>query len=189
MAAWIISAIVLVACFARILPHLNAMPIVALALFTGAYLPDRRSAFLVFFGGLFVSDAARGLHSMIPVVYGALVPVLFLGLALKKKLRAATVAGATLSASLIYFFLTNLGVWVLGGCDWTRAREYPLSLAGLAGAFSAALPGLPEKILADLLASAVFFGVFPLAYGSFARAFETGAAPIESIRGRDGKSS
>jgi hypothetical protein len=172
MAGWMMSAFVLIAYFARILPHMTSIPIVALALFTGAYLPDKRSAFLVFFGGLFVSDLALGLHGMIPVVYTGLVPVLLAGFGLRKNLRAPRIAGAALFGSLIYFFLTNFGVWVLGGCDWTQAREYPPTLAGLAGAFSAALPGLPEKMLADLLASALFFGVFPLAYRSFAGTFE-----------------
>ncbi len=148
------------------------MPIVALALFTAAYLPDKRSAFLVFFGGLLLSDLTRGLHSMIPVVYAGLVPVLLVGFALRKNLRTTRIAGGTALGSVIYFFLTNFGVWVLGGCDWTQAREYPPTFAGLAGAFSAAWPGLPERMLADLLASSLFFGVFPLVYRSFAGAFE-----------------
>jgi hypothetical protein len=178
MTVWIMSAFVLIACFARTLPHLTSMPIVALALFTGASLPDKRSAFLVFFGGLFMSDLALGLHGMIPVVYGGLAAVLLIGFALRKNLRARPIAVATVSAALIYFFLTNFAVWLLGGCDWTRGREYPMTLAGLAATFSAALPGLPEQILADLLASALFFGVLPLVQRSLAGAFA--AAPRRS---------
>jgi hypothetical protein len=172
MTTWIASALILIACFARIVPHLASMPIVALAPLTAAYLPDKRSAFLVFFGGLLVSDLVRGLYAMIPVVYAGLVPVLLIGFQLRKKLNVAPIAAATLSGSLIYFFLTNFGVWILGGCDWTQAREYPLTFAGLVDAFSVALPGLPRKMLADLVAALLFFAAVPLMHERLARIFD-----------------
>ncbi|HEV8343523.1 MAG TPA: DUF6580 family putative transport protein [Candidatus Binatia bacterium] len=165
----IISVVVLIICLARVLPHPIPVSISALALFASVYLPQKRSAFLIFFGGMFISDFVLGLHSLIPVVYASLVPILCLGFGLKKNLRAPNIAGATILGSLLYFFLTNFGVWVLGGCDWTQAREYPPTFAGLLSAFAAAFPGLPKRILWDLVGSSLLFGIFPWAYKSLAR--------------------
>jgi hypothetical protein len=168
----IVSALIVISCFARVFPHMSPVPIVALALFAAVYLPNPRSAFLVFFGGLCLSDLMLGLHALIPVVYASLIPVLFVGFRLKKNRQAPKIAGATVLSSLLYFLLTNSGVWVVGGCDWTQAREFPATFGGLMSAFAAALPGLPKKVLADLLGVAVLFGTLPRAYkflGAFHR--------------------
>jgi hypothetical protein len=164
MANFIITcALILISSLARIFAHTSPIPIVALALFTAVYLPHQWSAVLVFFGGLFLSDLILGLHALIPVFYAGLIPALFVGFRLRKNLYASEIAGATVLSSLFHFLLTNFGVWVLGGCDWTQAREFPPTFAGLMSAFAVALPGLPEKILADLLGAAVLFGAFPCA--------------------------
>jgi hypothetical protein len=105
------SAIVLMTSVGRSLPHIIPVPIVALALFTAVYLSKNRSAALVFFGGLFISDLAFGLHDLIPVVYASLVPVLFIGFKLRENLGGIEIARASVVSSLVYFLLTNLGVW------------------------------------------------------------------------------
>jgi hypothetical protein len=152
------SVIVLIACLGRSLPHIIPVPIVALALFTAVYLADKRSAALVFFGGLFIGDLAFGLHDLIPVVYASLVPVLFIGFKLRENLGGVEIARASVISSLIYFLLTNLGVWAAGACNWSDGREIPATVPGLIGTYSTALPLLPANISTDLLASFLLFG-------------------------------
>ena len=129
----------------------------------GSPASDRRSAFGSFFGALFVSDLILGLHGLIPVVYGSLVPVLWIGFRLKKDLRAWKIAGAALLGSLIYFSLTNFGVWALGGCGWIEGPEFPKTPAGLMLAYAAALPGLPTKLFVEFLGSALLLLFLPRA--------------------------
>jgi hypothetical protein len=167
----IVVTIIMITCFARTLPHLTPIPIVALALFVAVTLPRKRSALVFFFAGLLLSDLLLGFHWMILIVYASLVPVLCMGFELKNNLSGHNILGVTVLASLIYFFLTNFAVWVLGACEWTQAREFPMTFAGLVSTFSAALPGLPKKILADLIGSSLFFGAFPLAYKTLGRCF------------------
>jgi hypothetical protein len=152
------SAIVLMTSVGRSLPHIIPVPIVALALFTAVYLSKNRSAALVFFGGLFISDLAFGLHDLIPVVYASLVPVLFIGFKLRENLGGIEIARASVVSSLVYFLLTNLGVWVAGACNWSDGREIPPTLAGLVSTYSAAVPLLPARMSTDLLASFLLFG-------------------------------
>jgi hypothetical protein len=140
------------------LSHIMPVPIVALALFTAVYLSNKRSAVLVFFGGLFMADLALGLHALIPVVYASLVPVLFIGFSLRKNLGGLEIARVSVLGSVLYFFLTNFGVWLAGACNWGDGREIPLTLSGLLSAYSAALPLLPARISTDLLASVLLFG-------------------------------
>ena len=166
----IVSAVILIVSLARALPHPIPISISALALFAAVYLPQKWLAFLVFFGGLFISDLVLGLHPMIPVVYASLISVLFVGFKLSRNLDTQKIVRATVLGSLFYFLLTNFGVWVLGGCDWTaaEAREFPLTFAGLMSAFAGGFPGLPKKILSDLLGSSLLFGAFPWAYKTLA---------------------
>src|SRR2546430_17194146 len=125
MHALIISSIAVMSLLSRILIHDSTIPVVALALFAAVYLPSQRSSFLVFFGGLFLSDLLLGLHVLIPVVYASLVPILIVGFRLKNNLRALQIARTTMLSSFLYFCFTNLGVWVLGGCDLTKIRQFP----------------------------------------------------------------
>jgi len=164
----IVSAVILIVSLARALPHLIPISISALALFAAVYLPRKRSAFLVFFGGLFISDLVLGLHPMIPVVYASLISVLFVGFKLSRNLDTQKIVRATVLSSLLYFLLSNFGVWILGGCNWTHDREFPLTLAGFLSVFAGGFSGLPKTILSDLLGSALLFGAFPWAYKTLA---------------------
>jgi len=160
----IVSAVILIVSLARALPHPIPISISALALCAAVYLPRKRWAFLVFFGALFIGDLLVGLHPMIPVVYASLISVLFVGFKLRTNLDTQKIVRGTVLSSLLFFFLSNFGVWVLGGCDWAHGREFPLTLAGFLSVFAGGFSVLPRSILSDLLGSALLFGAFPWAY-------------------------
>jgi len=62
---------------------------------------------------------------------------------------------AALASSVLFFLVTNLGVWVTG-------TLYPKSWAGLAAAYLAALPFFRNTVLGDLSYVALLFGGFAL---------------------------
>ncbi len=140
----------------RLLPHpTNFEPIGALALFAGAHLEKRR-AFVIPLVAMLLSDAVIGFHSQMAVVYGAFVLIVCMGSLLKERTTAGAVTASAFSASLLFFILTNFGVWALDSL-------YPHTPTGLIACYVAALPFFANSIAGTLFYSAILFGGFALA--------------------------
>lgn len=149
---WLAILFILVGIFSRLLPHLpNFAPLVALALFSGVYF-RRKNGWLLPLGIYFVSDLIIGLHSTVFFTWGSIVLIYFLGRRLQSRKTLANTALFTLSASFLFFLITNFGVWLLG---W-----YPRNLAGLASCYLNALPFFRASLLSDFVYVAVFFGAY-----------------------------
>lgn len=147
----------------RLLPHMpNFVPVGAIALFGGSVL-GRRSAIVIPLTIMVVSDIILGLHSVIGYTWGAF---LLIGVFAFHYLRGWIDLGRIITASLvgstIFFFISNLGVWLSGFL-------YPLTLAGLVQCYYMALPFFRSTIVSDLLYSGVLFGIYALAQKLVAR--------------------
>lgn len=152
----VLTAIVLVAAAARLLPHPpNFAPIAAMALFGGAHFADRRLALGVPLAALLLSDALIGFHSGMVAVYGCFALITLLGLGLRTRPGAGPVAGAALTGSLLFFAVTNLAVWLDG-------RLYPRTAAGLVECYVAALPYFRNTLAGDAAFTVLLFGGFAL---------------------------
>ena len=153
--AAILTAI-LVAAAMRLLPHPpNFTPIGAMALFGGAYFGRRALAFAAPLGALLLSDAILGFHSSMPFVYASVALVVLIGWALASRATPLRIAGAAIASSVLFFAVTNFGVWLTGGM-------YPQTLSGLAACYVAAIPFFQNTMAGDLLFSALLFGGFAL---------------------------
>lgn len=151
-----LALVVLAAAASRLLPHPpNFTPIAAMALFGGAHFADRRQAFLVPLGVMALSDLVIGLHQLVPVVYGSFALIVGIGLWLRTRRTPATIAAAAIASSVVFFLITNFGVWALG--SW-----YPKTAAGLLAAYVAAVPFFRNTLAGDLFYTAVLFGGFAL---------------------------
>jgi len=138
----------------RLIPHPpNMTSVAAMALFGGAMLDDRRLAFAVPLGAMFLSDLLLGFHDMMFIVYGTFALIVCIGLWLQRHRSAATIAGAAIVSSLLFFVTTNFGVWALD-------HMYPHTLTGLVACYTAALPFLRNTLEGDLLYTLVLFGGF-----------------------------
>jgi uncharacterized membrane protein len=139
----------------RLLPHLpNFTPIAATALFGGVYL-NKKYAFFVPILAMFISDIFLGFHSTMPYVYGSFILTGLIGLWLKNHKNTQNIIGATLLSSVLFFLITNFGVWAGG---W-----YPKTLSGLMQSYVMAIPFFRNTILGDLCYTGVFFGAYELA--------------------------
>jgi hypothetical protein len=148
---------ILAAAASRLIPHPpNMASITAVALFGGAYLSDKRLAFLVPLAALFLSDLILGLYAHMEIVYGSFALVVCIGLLLRRKRTTVRVAGAALLSSILFFVITNFGVWAFGSL-------YPKTTAGLVACYVAAVPFFQNTLAGDALYTAVLFGGFALA--------------------------
>lgn len=147
---------ILAAAMLRLVPHPpNFTPIGALALFGGAMLGQRALAFVAPLGALLLSDLILGLYPGMAFVYGSVALVVLLGWSLSRRRSALRIGAAAVASSVLFFALTNFGVWLSSGM-------YPLTGAGLAACYTAAVPFFQNTLAGDLFYSAVLFGGFAL---------------------------
>ena len=133
---------------------LNFSPVAALSLFGAAYLKDKKFAFFVPVVIMFLSDCVLGFHKTMFFTYGSFALISFVGFSIfENKISTARVLVASLSASLIFFVVTNFGVWLM-------ENMYPKNMSGLVDCYVAAVPFLRGSLLGDLIFSAVLFGAF-----------------------------
>jgi hypothetical protein len=145
---------ILAAALSRLLPHpQNVAPIAAMALAGGVYL-DKKLGLILPLAALFVSDLFIGFYPILFFVYGSFLVIGMIGLWLKSHKKPLPVLGATLFGSIIFFLVTNFGVWIVG------PEMYPRTLAGLSECYVAAIPFFRNTVLGDLAYTGVLFGLF-----------------------------
>lgn len=154
--------IIVLATIMRLLPHpANVAPIAAMALFGGVYL-NRKSALVMPLIALFVSDIFLGFHATMPFVYGSFLLIGLVGLWLRKHKQAGFVIAGSLFSSLLFFLITNGGVWLIGDM-------YPHTVSGLIDCFVMAIPFFRNTIFGDLLYVGIFFGSFEVIHRLLSR--------------------
>lgn len=160
----LITAILLIlfAAFSRLLPHpMNFAPITAIALFSGVYL-NKKYAFIVPIAAMILSDFFIGFYPYVYWVYGTIIILAFVGLWLKKRVeegttgkKAAYLFGTTVASSVIFFLVTNFGVW-------TSGMFYEMSFKGLMDSYIAAIPFFRNSLAGDLVYVTAMFGIYEL---------------------------
>jgi hypothetical protein len=159
-------AMVLAAAASRLIPHPpNLASISAIALFGGAYFSDRRLAFLIPLAALLLSDLILGFYSHMEIIYLSFAFIVCIGLWLQKRRSAFHIAGAALASSVLFFLLTNFGVWAFESL-------YPKTLEGLIACYVAAIPFFQNTLQGDLFFTVVLFGGFTLLERSFPKLCE-----------------
>ena len=148
---------ILAAAALRLVPHPpNFTPIGAMALFSGAYLGRRGAVALVApLGALFLSDLVLGFYRGMPTVYFSVALIVIIGWVALRRVSPIRVGGAAIASSVLFFVLTNFGMWLSSGF-------YPHTLAGLEACYIAAIPFFQNTVAGDLFYAAVLFGGFAL---------------------------
>lgn len=137
----------------RLIPHWpNFTPIAAIALFGGTFLKRKDLAFLVPVAAMLLSDLVIGFHSTMFTVYITFIAIVAMGLVLKSRLTVVNTLTASLSASVVFYLVTNFASWTSG------LMPYPMNVAGLMQAYIAGLPFFFNGILGDLFYTSVMFG-------------------------------
>lgn len=158
-----LTAVIFIAATFRLVPHPpNFTPIAAMALFGGAHFPAIGSAPAVPFGAMLLSDAilvlaVYGWHGLgvMPFVYGSFALAVCLGRRIRQRPRLPLVGAAALTSALLFYLVTNLGVWLC-------SPMYPPTCQGLIACYTAAIPFFGNTIAGDLFYASLLFGGFEL---------------------------
>ena len=149
--------LILAAAFARLIPHpANVTPLAAMALAGGVYL-DRRFALLIPVAALFLSDLVLGFHPTMLFVYGSFLATGLIGYRLRKHRSMGFITAGAVASSVLFFLVTNFGVWLTGG-GW----HYAPTWNGLVTCYIAALPFFRNSLIGDLFSTGLLFGLFTL---------------------------
>jgi hypothetical protein len=158
---WTIAALICLAALSRLAPHWwNLTAVGAVCLFGGAYFERKWLAFLAPLAALAISDVflqtfvyrGMGPNYFKYVCFAATVP---LGMLLQGRTRLLPVASAAVGAAVLFFLLSNFGVWFAGD---GQSRMYPLTAAGLLACYLAAVPFSLNLLYGNLLFSGALFG-------------------------------
>ena len=154
-----ITTAIIVAAISRLFPHIPSFtPIAAMALFGSVYMSDKRLAFIVPLLAMFISDAALevttgwGFHNTIVYVYVSFALTSVIGLIARNKVSVLSITTASIISSILFFIITNFGVWAAGG--------FQLGVAGLATTYTLGIPYFAPTLLGDLFFNAILFGAF-----------------------------
>ena len=136
----VLVSFVLVAVLMRLLPHPpNVAPITAVALFAGTFFDKKHWAVLMPLLAMVFTDIFLGFSMITPVVYLSFLAITAVGVVFKKMN-----VGTVLLSSLVFFLLSNLGVWVL---------YYPITVEGFVTCFTLAIPFFINSLLGDVFFS------------------------------------
>lgn len=153
----IIFACILItlAIVSRLMPHpANFTPVAAIALFGGALLPRRLAVSLPLIA-MIVSDLIIGLHPTIYATWGSFAVIALVSSLKFKKVNVTNVLASSLAASVFFFLVTNLAVWLEG-------RLYAPTFSGLVQCYYNALPFFRNTLFGDLVFTSSLFGIFAL---------------------------
>ncbi|MBL7884823.1 MAG: hypothetical protein JNL69_12190 [Bacteroidia bacterium] len=157
-----ITAIILVASITRVFPHIpNFTPIAAMALFGGVYYSNKTMAFIMPLLAMAVSDilleitTGWGFHNTMVYVYVSFILTTIIGLIIREKVGIKSVALGSIASSVLFFIITNFGVWAAG--------NFAGGLSGLNTTYMLGIPFFGPTLAGDLFFNSILFGLFYLA--------------------------
>lgn len=144
--------LLLIGIASRIIPHTpNFTAVGAIAIIAGAYLP-KKFALIIPLLIMLISDSIVGFHTTMPWVYGS---ILLIGL-LSVYTGSKHLVIMPLVASILFFIITNFGVWASG-------TMYAKTLSGLLQSYAMGIPFFRGTLLGDSIFTLTLYGVLQLA--------------------------
>jgi hypothetical protein len=166
--------LIIIASLYRVMPGrpLGFAPQIAMALFAGSVMSDRKLAFLLPLFSMIFSDVLYEILYQnnicdIPGFYNGQIlnyllfcSITVIGFKMNKDKIGQILAGALVGATF-FFIISNFLVWIGGGLDINN-MAYPKSYSGLISCYSAAIPFYKGSLLATIIFSGILFGAYQL---------------------------
>ena len=147
-------------------------PQIAMALFAGSVIKDKKLSFLVPILSMLISDILyqvlylqgltdmKGFYSGQWINYLLFAAVTVIGFFINKNKIGHIIMGS-LAGAVFYFISSNFLNWAGGGLDINN-QPYPKTFDGLLSCYVAALPFFRGSLWATLFFNGIFFGVYHL---------------------------
>ncbi|MBC7902050.1 MAG: hypothetical protein H7Y27_01445 [Gemmatimonadaceae bacterium] len=169
--AWTFAALVVIAALYRVIPNrpLGFAPQIAMALFAGAVIKDRKWAFALPIFSMLISDVLyqilyaagltdiRGFYGSQIATYLLLAGITVFGFTMKK-INIKNVLGYSIASPTLFFLASNMLVWLAGQDDVRTNLPLPKTVGGLLQCYAQALPFYTGALMASVFFSALLFG-------------------------------
>ncbi len=171
----LVTLFVLLAAFSRCLPHIwNFSPICAIGLFGAAHFDKQWKALLIPLAATWLSDLFINnvlFKQFFPTFtwfyggfywqYGTYLLIGLMGYFLfNHKVTVSKVLGGSVIAAILFFLISNFGVWA-------GSNMYPHNFSGLMMSYAAGIPFFGGSLGGNLFYSTVFFGGYYLLQKQF----------------------
>ena len=145
-----ISLIIILA-FARLIPHPpNFTPIIAVAIISSYFFKNINLSVFTLLTAMLVSDLFIGFYENMIFVYASLLIITFIFHKISKKINLKNLFIYGFAGSLIFFIVSNFGVWALGSPGLNNV-VYAKNLNGLIECYIMAIPFFQNTLLSTLL--------------------------------------
>ena len=136
--------LILVLSLSRIIPHpSNFTPILAVGIFAGFYFKNFVLSFFIVILSMFLGDLYLGLHNTMFFTYTSLLAAVLLGMIIKH-FKTKEILFSGLISSIVFFVITNFGVWAISGM-------YEKNFSGLVQSYFIAIPFFHNTLISTLL--------------------------------------
>ena len=140
-------SLILVLAFSRLIPHPpNFTPIIAAAVMSGYLFKNIYISSIVLLLSMFLSDLVIGIYSNFFFVYFSLLLIMFICTKIIKDLNFKKLFLLSIFSSLIFFLITNFGVWAF-------SNMYERNLNGLLYCYLLAIPFFTNTIISTIVFS------------------------------------
>jgi len=145
--------LILILALARLIPHpMNFTPVIAVAIMSGYFFKNIYLSFATLIISMLVADLFIGFYENMIFVYLSLLLISFSFYKLSKKINFKNLFIYGFAGSVIFFIISNFGVWALGSPGVSNL-PYDKSLSGLIECYIFAIPFFPNTFLSTLIFS------------------------------------
>ena len=166
---YLVLGLILIIAFSRLIPHYpNFTPLCSIALFGAKYFNNRYLAYIlpifaVWLSDIIINNFVLGqyfneftlFYSGFYWQYGSIILITLFGKLTLKNISVSKILGVSISSSLIFFVISNFGVWV-------SSSFYPNTFSGLITCYVAAIPFYYGTLGGTIFYSFLLFGTFEL---------------------------
>ena len=144
-------SLILILAFARLIPHPpNFTPIIAVALISGYFFKNINLSLLILLVAMLLSDLFIGFYENMIFVYASLLLITFVFHKISNKINFKNLFIYGFAGSLIFFIVSNFGVWALGS-PGVQDIVYDKSFNGLMECYILAIPFFGNTFLSTVI--------------------------------------
>jgi len=151
-------SLILLLVFSRLIPHPpNFTPIIAAAVISGYFFRNAFASLMVVFVAMILSDLIIGFYNNFFFTYFSLLSIILIFSKINKEVNFKNLYIYGFFGSLIFFIITNFGVWLFSGL-------YEKNLNGLIYCYFLAIPFFTNTVLSTIFFSYLAFFLKKLNY-------------------------
>jgi len=150
--------LVLLLAFSRLIPHPpNFTPIVAVAIMSGYFFKNIKLSFVVLLIAMLLVDVFLGFYKHMLFVYLSLFLITFIFFKISDKINFKNLFVFGFLGSLIFYLVSNFGVWASGVLSPVTNLPYEKDLNGLISCYFLAIPFFKNTLFSTVIFSYAAF--------------------------------